>query len=110
MLSSVAQKTTAAIMTKQQFLKHLQRVAEQASSHKRLNALHVRAIADEMLEVWAKSLQETGSASVSGFGRFDIQKGKGTIKFTPVKALRDRLEGDVSSSAEFVDDEDDRGF
>jgi nucleoid DNA-binding protein len=86
-------------MNKGQLLKHLQRVASEATTRKKLSPKHVRAVVDELQNVWAKSLQEKGSASMPGFGRFDIQKGKGTIKFTPGKLLRDKLSGDVSSSA-----------
>lgn len=98
-------------MKKSQLLKHLKQVAERASERKRLNGIHVRTIVEELQDVWAKSLQETGTASLKGFGRFDVHKGTGSIKFTPSKLWKDKIAGDVSSSVTHSDsdseDEDD---
>ncbi|KAJ0395229.1 hypothetical protein ATCC90586_000279 [Pythium insidiosum] len=93
-------------MKKAQLLKHLQQVAETATTRKRLNGVHVRAITEELFDVWARSLQETGSASLKGFGRFDVSKSTGRIMFTPSKLWKDKIDGDVSSSRGIFEDED----
>ncbi|GAB9470591.1 hypothetical protein Gpo141_00007833 [Globisporangium polare] len=86
-------------MNKPQLLKHLQRVAQQATPQKRLNGVHVRAITEELVNVWTKSLQETGTASFSGVGRFDVDKKTGGIKFKASSLWEDRIAGNISSSS-----------
>lgn len=92
-------------MNKPQLLKHLQRVAQQATPQKRLNGVHVRAITEELVNVWTKSLQETGTASFSGVGRFDVDKKTGSIKFKASSLWEDRIAGNISSSKQQVEDE-----
>jgi nucleoid DNA-binding protein len=85
-------------MNKSQLLKHLQQVAERATPRKKLNGIHVRAITEELVNVWTKSLQETGTASFSGVGRFDVDKKTGAIKFKVSTLWADRIAGNISSS------------
>lgn len=92
-------------MNKPQLLKHLQRVAQQATPQKRLNGVHVRAITEELVSVWTKSLQETGTASFRGVGRFDVDKKTGGIRFRASSLWEDRIAGNISSSKQ--EDEDD---
>ncbi|DAZ95336.1 TPA: hypothetical protein N0F65_002521 [Lagenidium giganteum] len=101
-------------MTKSQLLKHLQNVAERATPRKRLNGVHVRAITDELMATWTRSLQETGTASFPGLGRFRIDKRSGVIKFKASTLWEDKIAGNVTSSrrhsgfdADDVEDEDD---
>ncbi|KAF1318484.1 hypothetical protein FI667_g13859, partial [Globisporangium splendens] len=99
-------------MNKPQLLKHLQQVAERATPRKKLNGTHVRAITEELVNVWTKSLQETGTASFSGVGRFDVDKKTGGIKFKASTLWEDRIAGNISSSmpsSESDSDSDDEG-
>lgn len=90
-------------MFKRDLLNHLHRVATASTTRKRLNLTHVRAITEELYSVCAKSLEDKGSASLPGFGRFDVHKRTGSIRFTPYKSFRDQIGGEVSTS--LMDDE-----
>lgn len=92
--------------TKAELLKHLQRVAERATPRKKLNGIHVRAITDELMNTWTKSLRETGSASYPGLGRFDVDKKTGVIKFKASSLWTDKISGDISSSSSREEEED----
>lgn len=94
-------------MKKAALLKHLQRVAEKATPRKRLNGVHVRAITEELVRVWTKSLRETGTASFSGVGRFTIDKHTGGVKFKASTLWEDRIAGKISSSKDDDDDDED---
>lgn len=93
-------------MNKPQLLKHLQQVAERATPRKKLNGIHVRAITEELVNMWTKSLQETGTASFSGVGRFDVDKKTGGIKFKASSLWEDRIAGNISSSSSSDRDEE----
>ena len=93
-------------MNKPQLLKHLQQVAERATPRKKLNGIHVRAITEELVNMWTKSLQETGTASFSGVGRFDVDKKTGGIKFKASSLWEDRIAGNISSSSSSSSDRD----
>jgi nucleoid DNA-binding protein len=91
-------------MKKTELFKHLQLVAEKATIRKRLNGIHIKAITEELLNVWTNSLRERGSASFFHFGRFDVDKKTGKIKFTASSILEEKVFGDVSLS----NDKDDK--
>lgn len=90
-------------MNKGELLKHLQQVATKATRKKKINGIHVRAITDELVDVWTKSLRETGTVSFHGVGRFTIDKATGGIKFKASSLWEDRIAGKISSS---MDDSD----
>lgn len=94
-------------MNKPELIKHLQRAAERATVRKRLTTVHVRAVTDELVNVWTKSLQETGTASLHGLGRFRVDKKTGDIVFKASPAWKDRIAGNISSSSSSEDDEGD---
>lgn len=86
-------------MNKPELLKHLQRAAERATPRKKLNGVHVRAVADELVAVWARELRESGTAALSGLGRFRVDKKTGDIAFAASARWKDQIAGRVSSSS-----------
>lgn len=97
-------------MNKPELLKHLQKAAERATPRKKLNGVHVRVITDELVNVWTRSLQETGKAGLAGFGRFHVDKKTGDIKFRASSLWKDKIAGSISSSSDDGDELKDDEF